>query len=380
MSEYTCKAQIFFSGSLSRCRHLGSNGRHILKLYLLSWFFLILSTTSVLANNQPGSSMDYSRLLEFIKIENIENPLYPLNVFEKKLDTAVHQSNLSYIEDHPDLLDRIRRALDATELQWNLENFRRRLVFVPETREEYASLFKSYCTDVINYALEKTQLQNPFSGMTNLLSEMPQLPESNDGIAIFLVHNLAEESIYTYAFSNPQKKKVVIDLDQKSFIGEVGSYTSRLSQTDDGDLEFVRNKFTIWQNSAKNPYTVLMVPVEETFHITLRDYTEHAIRERLKHGHASPTNSDEIRRVVEEWIAVEEAIAGGLVHGLLPEFLSKAITAFRPDWIKSDLNSKSTMKRYRYLKKGIQTVEKLGIKKSIQLYRKNPHAFRDLLL
>ena len=69
-----------------------------------------------------------------------------------------------------------------------------------------------------------------------------------------------------------------------------------------------------------------------------------------------------------------------MVYGLLPEFLYNAITEFQSTWIESDLATKSTMKRYRYLKKGIQVVEDLGVKKSIHLYRENPHAFRDLLI
>ena len=91
---------------------------------------------------------------------------------------------------------------------------------------------------------------------------------------------------------------------------------------------FKRKNYTIWQNSAENPYTALMAPVEETFHIALRDYTERAILEKLQtrstHGIA------EVNRIVDEWIAVEEAIAGGLVYGLLPEFLSKKFTEFNP--------------------------------------------------
>jgi hypothetical protein len=143
---------------------------------------------------------------------------------------------------------------------------------------------------------------------------------------------------------------------------------------------FTKNKYTIWQNNAKNPYTALMVPVEETLHITLRDYTENAIRQKLVSTSASMDESGEVSRIVEEWIAVEEAIAGGLVHGLLPEFLSNSIKTFQSDWIESDLATKSTMKRYRYLKKGIQVVKKLGIQRSVHMYRESPQAFRDLLI
>jgi hypothetical protein len=364
--------------NLFRPKHLKPVRRNVLQLLILSKIFFLVSTSMSLALNEPAPSNDYSRLLEFIETANIENPLYPFDAFENELDSTVHQLNLSYLKDHPDLLDKIRLALNTEELQWKLENFKRRLVFVPETREEYASLFKSYCTDVIDYVLMKTQLQNPFSGITNLNSDIPAVPEINEGITAFLVHNLAKEFVYTYGFYSPHQKKVIIELGQKSFIGEVGSYTSSVSQTEDGSFVFAKNKYTIWQNSAENPYTALMVPVEETFHITLRDYTENAIKETLISG--PEHDIGDVHRIVEEWIAVEEAISGGLVYGLLPEFLYNAITEFQSTWIESDLATKSTMKRYRYLKKGIQVVEDLGVKKSIHLYRENPHAFRDLLI
>ena len=274
MNDQEYRFQKMYVLNLFRPKHLKPVRRNVLQLLILSKILFLVSTSMSLALNEPAPTNDYSRLLEFIETTNIENPLYPFDAFENELDSTVHQLNLSYLKDHPDLLDKIRLELNTEELQWKLENFKRRLVFVPETREEYASLFKSYCTDVIDYVLMKTQLQNPFSGITNLNSDIPAVPEINEGITAFLVHNLAKEFVYTYGFYSPHQKKVIIELGQKSFIGEVGSYTSSMSQTDDGTFVFAKNKYTIWQNNAKNPYTALMVPVEETLHITLRDYTD----------------------------------------------------------------------------------------------------------
>jgi hypothetical protein len=364
--------------NLCRPKQLKPVRHNVLLVLILSGIFFLISTSVCMPVNEAKPPIDYSRLIEFIKAANADTPLYPFAPFEKELDFTVHQLNLSYINNHPGLLKKIRLALNTKELQWKLENFKYRVVFVPETREEYATLYKSYCTDVIDYVLTKTQLKNPFSAITNLNSEKPSVSEINEGITAFIVHNLAKEFVYTYGFYNPQQKKVIIELDHKSFIGEVGSYISTVSQAGDGNFVFVKNNYTIWQNSAENPYTALMVPVEETLHINLRDYTESAIRETLRSG--MKPDIDDVTRIVEEWVAVEEAITGGLVNGLLPDFLSNVITEFKPTWIESDLTTKSTMKRYRYLKKGIQIVENLGVIKSIHLYRESPYAFRDLLI
>jgi len=351
--------------------------RNILLLSVLSLAVFVSSTSISSVQNENKPLKEYSRLIEFIKTANIEEPLYAFDAFEKKLDPAVHQLNLAYFEEDPELLRKIRFELNTEELRWKLENFKRRLLFVPEIRKEYATLFKGYCDDVIDFVLTKTQLQNPFSALMTLNDEKPKLPEADAGITAFLVHNIAEEYVYSYGFYDSQQKKVVIELDQKVFIGEVGSYSSSISQAEDGTFVFARNNYTIWQNSAKNPYTALMVPVEETFHISLRDYTQKAIREKLVSD--SVHSIVEVNRIVDEWIAIEEAIVGGLVYGLLPEFLSQSVTNFQPAWIEADLASKRKMKRYRYLNKGIQVVAELGINKSIDLYRLDPRAFRNLL-
>jgi hypothetical protein len=365
--------KVFFDPQRFRLR-LGN----ILLCAALSWTLIIAAPILCLGGNDPNQTPPYKHLIEFIQAASMEKPLYAFDTFKSKLDPAVHQSNLAYFMDHPDLLNKVKLELNTQAPSWRLENSKQRLVFVPEKRTGYATVFKSYCTDAVNFVLQQTQLQNPFNEFTTLNYEFPKLSETKRGITAYLVHNLAVESLYTYGFYNPQEKKVLIELGQKVYVGEIGSYSSWLAQNTDGSFTFIQNSYTIWQNSANNPYSVLMTPAEETFHITLREHTERAIVERLQ---LTPTNEvAEINHIVNEWIAVEEAIAGGLVYNLLPDFLSKSFKEFNPAWIESDLATKMTMKRYKYLHKGIHVVENLGTKKSIQLYCANPHAFRDLII
>ena len=351
---------------------------NILLCTALSLTLIIATPTPCQGGNDPNQTPPYKHLIEFIQTASMEKPLYAFDAYKSKLDPAVHQLNLAYFNDHPDLLNKVKLELNTQAPSWRLEKSKQRLVFVPEKRSGYANVFKSYCTNVVNFVLQQTQLQNPFNEFSTLSYELPKFAETKRGITAYLVHNLAVESLYTYGFYNPQQKKVEIELGQKVYVGEIGSYSSWLAQSTDGSITFIRNSYTIWQNSANNPYSVLMTPAEETFHITLREHTERAIVERLQ---LSPTDEvAEVKRIVNEWIAVEEAIAGGLVYNLLPDFLSKSFKEFNPAWIESDLATKMTMKRYKYLQKGIHVVENLGTKKSIQLYCSNPHAFRDLII
>ncbi len=43
-----------------------------------------------------------------------------------------------------------------------LKNISQRLLYVPETRKEYAELFESYCNDVIDEILRLTGFNNPY--------------------------------------------------------------------------------------------------------------------------------------------------------------------------------------------------------------------------
>ena len=212
----------------------------------------------------------------------------------------------------------------------------------------------------------------------DLHQEIPETSEVNDRITAYLVHDLAIEYRYTYGFFNSSQKKVKIELLQTVNIGEVGSYTSYLSLAHNKSIDFLKSGYTIWQNNAGNPYTALMVPMEETFHIILRDPTQRAIKQEFP-SDGTP-DIGKVRFAVEEWISVEEAIVGGLVYALLPEFLRRQSPEFRDVWVEADLNAKSGMTNYKYLRQGIRVVEELGIENALNLYRQNPHAFRELLI
>jgi hypothetical protein len=321
------------------------------------------------------TSKNYSRLIGFIKLQDKEAPFYAFNGFEEGFDEDSHKANLEYFDENPELIRKIQKNLGCSELQWRLDNLKHRLLFVPETREEYATLFETYCKEAIDYILEKTNLDNPYGKIETLLQEGPEI--SPRGVKAFLVHNLAREFVATYTFSNHGSKALKIQLNGKILLGEVGSYSSYISLGDNGTPEFVGDNHTIWQNSAKNPYKVLAVPVEETLHIVLRKHTHRAIEAQLVLN--SVRKIKEAEKIVEEWIAVEEAIVGGVVHALLPDFLKKCVNGFRVSLIEEDIESKCEFKKYRHLKKGIDVVKNIGYEKTIKIYMDSPVEFRRLL-
>lgn len=337
----------------------------------------ILLTVYFFARHLLEPAKDYSPLLEFMRIENQRNPLYVFAEFEEGFDLKSHKASLTYFEKHPEILKKIGSDLGGGPLQWKLKHLEWRLLFVPESREEFGALYKSYCYDVIADILEKTDLENPYQGIQALQHERPAT-SSGQGITVFVVHNLAKEYNAQYVFSGANKKKAEIEIGGRFFLGDIGSYSSYVVPRPDGTVEFVRENYTVWQDCAKNPYTALMVPAEETLHIALRPSTDRAIQERLQK--ATEKKPKVRNQIIEDCLFAEEAIVGGLVRVLFPPILEKYLSHFPPSWIERDLTEKCRLKRYRYLRKGIGVVRNIGYRNALDLYTRNPVAFYELLI
>ena len=243
----------------------------------------------------------------------------------RRISTKIrHRASIKFLNGHTALIKKIQKDLEGKALKWRLDKLVYRMVFVPEKRKEYATLFETYCSDVIEYTLAETKLSNPYQTLQTLVERRPEI--ADEGVTAFLVHNLAKEYVARYAFINRKRKKVVIELRGTVFSGKVGSYTTNIFMDENGEFRFIRDDYTIWQNSARNPYTVLMVPVEETLHIALREHTERAIKDQLELNLFIALG--DVERIVDDWMAVEEAIVGGLVYATLPQFLEEHITQF----------------------------------------------------
>jgi hypothetical protein len=321
---------------------------------------------------------DYTRLLELIQLDDQQQPLYVFNDFEEEFDKASHQATRQYFKEHPGLIQRIKHKLEGGKLRWKLRNLKHRLLFVPENRTEYADLYKNFCLDVIHAILYKTGFDNPYDSIQTLNRSKPVRHEKNEGVTAYIVHNLAKEYVGTYIFSNQTDKKVKIELKGKLYSGDVGAYNSTLIMNKTGTIEFLKDKYTIWQNSATNPYTALKVPAEETLHITLRGYTENAIKKAVEQSH--PKSLKSVEKIVEDWMAVEEAIVGGIVYWLLPHILEEHLKDLPRSFIEMDIIAKSQFEKYRHLEKAITIVEEIGYREAIRIYSKDPATFRDLLL
>jgi hypothetical protein len=341
---------------------------------IFSSLFIICMGKAIFASNSPKN---YSVLLDLIKLKDNHGPFLAFNSFENSFDRSLNKTNIDFFNQHPQLVKKIKKDLDNKPIQWRLKKISHRLLYVPETRKTYAKIYERYCHDAIGDVLKLLDFKNPYSKIYTLDGTNPY-PLSSNGIEALIVHQLGKEYVADYVFSNSDQKKIAIQLKGMISLNEIGSYSSYGYVNKNGSFEFTRDPYTIWQNNAENPYTVLMTPVEETLHIVLRPYTEKSIKHRIENS--SIKTLKEIKGVVEDSISVEEAIVGGLVHAVFPSIVQKYIPDLPASWIESDIETKSEFKKYRYLVKGIDVVKRLGYKKSIEMYQDDPMAFRRLVM
>lgn len=330
--------------------------------------------------SRAAAFRDYSRLVDYIRLEDRTAPLLVLQEKKGEPDPVRHMENIAYFNNSPDLIGKIEARLESEELRWRLGSATQRLLFVPERRRAYAELYESYCLDAVDLVLKKMGIDSPYRAIVTLSDEdgVPGPPARGEGVTALLVHNAADEYVEDYVFSEPGGKSVRIRLRNREFIGKGGAFSSHGTFDADGVLTFEEDRFTLWRNSATHPIQALAVPVEETLHIALRAATEEAIRDGL--SRRKRPESDTARRVAEDWIAVEEAIVGGLVFSVLPEIFERHFPEAGTISRERFLRGRRSYPRYRHLEKGIRLVKAMGWKKALGLYRTDPAAFRKLLM
>lgn len=342
---------------------------------------LLLMVSSAWANPVQQSEENFQRLFDLIQLDDLEAPLLPFLDQKSTFDSSLNQENLDFLNHNKDLLEQIKSHFHGDSLNWKLANSYQRLLVVPENRTDYAELFHRYCDEAVAFTLSATHLPNPLKGITTLKKPLSELDDdpSGDGVTAYLVHNIADEYIEEYSFfdRNDENQAIQVKLSNLAFSGHIGSYNSDIIIGENGAFKFVHNPYTLWQNSAKDPINVFVAPVEETLHMALRSSTEVAIQARLKQ--TSPKTIDEVQRIVDDWMAVEEAIVGGLVSELMPQIFTRFLGGPLTSQMNQSLANRHAHAQYRYLQNGIRIVTDLGLQPAIDLYKSEPQKFKQLI-
>lgn len=350
-------------------------------IWVVFFLNLFIGLPALYASNPPVSDPDYSRLLNFIELTDLQEPLVEFGTAEADFDHQLNRENITYLNQDQSLLDNIRTRLNGETLNWRLNASSKRSLFVPECREEYAQLFEQYCRTAVDHLLTRINMPSPIEQIVTPGGPLPTLPESRQttGITAYLVHNLIDEYVEEYLFFSPEDEqhKIKIRLSNRIFDNKIGSVSSYLKIEADNQFEFVRQPYTVWQNSAKNPLNVLIVPIEETLHLLVRPFTETAMQADLMQFR--PTELEQVQRVVEDWMAVEEAIVGGVVWQVMPEILTRYLHEDSPDLLLGILTERDELPQYQLLRSAIQVVTDLGVNQALDVYSNDPFDFKNLL-
>jgi hypothetical protein len=341
---------------------------------------ILLFSTYARAENRTTQWHHFEHLLDFIRMEERQDPLVEFTQIREGLDAALSQENRRFISQNEGLLEDIRTELKGNDLNWKLRQATTRLMVVPIAHPDYAALFERYCYAVIDYVLQETRLPNPYQAITTLDgSPADPIRSGDEGITAYLVHNIADVYSEEYEFfaAIDSDRSIRITLDNRTYRGEIGSYSSFLVVDEDRQYRFEHNPYTLWRNSADDPLNVLIAPVEETLHIALRDATEGAIKSRLTDQ--PPSTRADMEAVVEEWLAIEEAAVGGLVSALLPEILDRILEDNSTGDVMRTLAERHAFDKYRYLDQGIAVVNSIGIQSTIAVYLEQTHHFKAML-
>lgn len=344
-------------------------------------FNLLIGLTFSIASNVAIAKPDYSKLLSFIAQEDLQDPLIAFGHATEDFNHQRNQENIKFLNNNKELIKTIQTRINGESIRWRLDNaFIQRLI-VPENRDEYAHLFEHYCRASIDFLLDRLQMPTPYVNIATLRGSVASMPDqpSHGGITAYLVHNLADDYIEEYLFFDQENDthKIKIKLRNRQFDAKIGCYTSHLKIGENNQFEFVRDPYTLWQNSAKNPLNVLIVPIEETLHIIVRPATETAMQVDL--ARIKPINTTQLHEIINEWMAVEEALVGGIVRQVMPEVLSRFVSAKITDLLPQALADRKQLEQYRLLDQGIQVVLDLGIHDTLALYQNNPLNFKRMI-
>jgi hypothetical protein len=376
MMKETCGAQA------PGCRQRQVAALHTWRSAYLSLTVILLLLATGLASGDTGSRTEegkYSRLVEMLGEQDGELQFIPFTEFLPDRERTDHGTCVDYLQSQPDLIQRIRDDLGCEEVNWQLDAMSYRLLYVPEPREEVAELFVEYSRETIDDLLARTGLADPYHSISTVMEHGVEPFDGGQGIKAVIVRDLAREYKARYKFRGDTEKQISLDLAGRSSVDEVGSFSSYISYSEKTDSwRFKRARKTIWKSASDNPYTVLMTPLEETLHIGLRDATERAIMETIEASEQLPTMT-EVGDIVERWMAVEEAVVGGLVYHLVPEVLITRIPELPETMIREDLETKAEFEKYRLLPRAIEVVADLGVRESVALFMKSPDEMERLL-
>jgi hypothetical protein len=322
------------------------------------------------------STQDYSSLAELTSLEPIEKPLLVFRDYRQESDQETRARIMRDLRSRPALLKNIIKRLDGEkQIRFTFESLEIKLLFVPELRTKYAQPYKRFCTQVIDYLQQKTGLKSPYEQIINPLKEYPEIPL--ESTYAYLVHQLGKEYRALCTFSTEKGTSLRYELEGSYFSDHMGGVEVNIDSPCEGTYILDRKNYSIWQNRTINLYSLLTVPVEETFHFIMGKYTDQKITAELQEK--SNRSVHEVEKVAKYWMSVEEALVGGLSWSVMKDFAKKFLRNLPQSALRRAPSQKSRVSQYAFRETGFSLVKSLGFKEAISMYQNDPTDFCRLL-
>lgn len=320
---------------------------------------------------------DWEQVSLIPEIGGRDGPLLIFRDFEADPDVEVMRHLRHQLGQRKDLLDQVQKKIGPVKkVRLSIEALEVRLMFVPQSDARHAVAYHRFCQGITNYFFEMVQEDNFYTAISSPRQNHPLITET--GISAFLVHRLAKRYQAVCRFTDESGRRVSYRVSGAIFSNHVGAVDLEIQMLDQGQFGLSRKPFTIWQNDADNLYTLLSVPVEETLHYYLGRATDREIAVWFRNE--PPDSLHTAWEVAEAWMAVEEAVVGGLVNEVIARYCRDHQLAMPASAWNGLPPAATALPQYRHRDQGLRLVERLGFREVMAMYRQSPSDFRTQLL
>ncbi len=298
-----------------------------------------------------------------------DKPLLTFRDFVQDFDPEVERRLYQEIADRQDLIERLKRRIDfESRLSMKIDDIKTKLLFVPELREKYVEAYLAYCRRAVAFTCKRLNQPEIYRRIVPLTRPFPNIPTKT--VTAYLVHRLIKEYVATCTFTGEGGTPVRYNISGAFVSRQLGAVGLTISCPQPGLFSLKRTPYSIWQNDAASRFNLIAVPIEESLHFILGESTDQHIAAELARGKDLTVFA--VQQIADHWIAIEEAIVGGILHQVLEDFIKEYEIPLSPSAFNASLNDKKRLAQYKYRARGVWLVNRLGVEKTFQYYKSDP--------
>ena len=319
---------------------------------------------------------DLDLISQIPRMADRDRPLLVFRDFISDWDGEIEHHIRQQLPLRKDLLAQIREKIKFDQrVQLSIEDIQVQLLFIPQSPKSHAAAYLRYCKEITRTIFRINRMENFYTAITSPEESRPD--QSETGISAFLVHRLAKAFKATCMFTAESGRKTKYEIGGSFYSNHLGAVDLNIQTLAPRQYRLTRQAFTIWQNNTDNLYTLMAIPAEETLHYLVGAATDRELARAMQMR--PPQSLAAARSMAEDWMAIEEAVVGGLVDQLLGIYCAQHHRSVPASEFTSRTARIRPLGQYRYRRRGLQLVADMGFQDAIALYMDDPVRFRDRL-